>query len=102
MLDEMQYDLFIKMKGSSAQGIDGFIVNCLRKFWSSLKLVTLNAINECYRDGSLTTNLKTSNIYLLRKGQKDPNLTRTTYFTSLNPLQACLMLHYIEASGCGW
>ena len=25
------------MKGSSAPGIDGFTVNWLRKFWSSLK-----------------------------------------------------------------
>ena len=71
----MQYALFKNMKGSSAPGIDGFSVNCLRKFWSSLKLVTLNAISECYRDGTLTTNLKTGIIRLLRKGQKDPTLT---------------------------
>ena len=37
MLDEMQYALFKKMKGSSAPGIDGFTMNWLRKFWSSLK-----------------------------------------------------------------
>ena len=55
----MQYALFTKMKGSSAPGIDGFTVKELRIFWSSLKLMTLNAINECYRDGTLTTNLKT-------------------------------------------
>ena len=53
MLDKMQYALFKKMKGSSAPGIDGFTVNWLQKFWSSLKLVTLNVINKCYRDGTL-------------------------------------------------
>ena len=68
---EMQYALFKKIKGSSAPGINGFTV----KFWSSLKLVTPNAINECYRDGALTNNLKTGIIRLLRKGQKDPSLT---------------------------
>ena len=46
-LEELEYSLFKKMKGSSAPGIDGFTVNWLRKFWSSLKLITLKAINEC-------------------------------------------------------
>ena len=77
------------MKGSSAPGIDGFMVNWLRRFWSSLKLVTLNAINECYRDGTLTTNLKTGIIRLLRKGQKDPTLTRNYRPISL------LSIHYV-------
>ena len=45
-LGELEYSLFKKMKGSSAPGIDGFTVNWLRKFWSSLKLITLNSINE--------------------------------------------------------
>ena len=70
----MEYSLFKKMKGSSAPGIDGFTVNWLRKFWSSLKLITLNAINECYRDGSFTSNLRTGIIRLLRNGQNDPTL----------------------------
>ena len=38
--------------------------------WSSLKFITLNAINECYRDGLLTSNFRTGIIRLLRKGQK--------------------------------
>ena len=58
-LDKMQHALFKKMKGSRVSGIDGFTVNWLRKFWSSMKMVTLNAINECYRDGIISTNLKT-------------------------------------------
>ena len=74
-LEEMEYSLFKKMKRSIALGIHGFTVNWLRKFWSSLKLITLNAINECYRDGSLTSDLRTGIIRLLRKGQKDPTLT---------------------------
>ena len=41
------------------------------KLGDSLKLVTFNAINECYRDGTLTSPLKTGIIRLLRKGQKD-------------------------------
>ena len=57
-IGELEYSLFKKMKGSSAPGIDGFTVNWLRKFWSSLKLITFNAINECYRDRSLTSSLK--------------------------------------------
>ena len=32
-LEELEYSLFKKMKGSSAPGIDGFTVNWLRKFW---------------------------------------------------------------------
>ena len=73
--EEMEYSLFKKIKGSSAPGIDGFTVNWLRKFWSSLKFITLNAINECYRDGSLTSNFRTGIIRLLKKGQKGPTLT---------------------------
>ena len=46
-LTELNHALFKKMKGSSAPGIDGFTVNWLRIFWDSLKMVTLNAINEC-------------------------------------------------------
>ena len=70
-LEEMEYSLFKKMKGSSAPGIDVFTVNWLRKFWSSLKLITLKAI----KDGSLTSNLKRGIIRLLRMEQKDPTLT---------------------------
>ena len=82
------------MKGSSAPGIDGFTMNWLRKFWSSLKLITFNAINECYRDGSLTSSLKTGIIRLLRKGQKDPTLTGNYRPISL------LSIHYKLASCC--
>ena len=71
IFNELNHSLFKKMKGSSAPGIDGFTVNWLRKFWDSLKLVTFNAINECYRDGSLTSPLRMGIIRLLRKGQKD-------------------------------
>ena len=80
-LDEMQYALFKKMKGSSAPGIIGFTVNWLRKFWSSLKLVTLNAINE-YRDDTL------------KKGKKDPTMTGFYRPVSL------LSIHYKLASCC--
>merc|ERR1712240_474011 len=83
-----------KMKGSSAPGIDGFTVNWLRKFWSSLKLVTSNAINECYSEGSLTSSLKTGIIRLLRKGQKDPTLAGNYRPISL------LSIHYKLASCC--
>ena len=38
-------------------------------------MVTLIAINECYKDGTLNSPLKTGIIRLLRKGQKDPTLT---------------------------
>ena len=74
-LIELQYALFSKMKGSSVPGIDGFTLNWIIKFQGSSKLVTLNAINECQRDRSLTSNLKTGINHILRKGQKDPTLT---------------------------
>ena len=63
------------MKGTSVPIIDGYTVNWLRKFWGSLKLVTYNAINECYRDGALTSPLRKGIICVIRKGQKDPTLT---------------------------
>ena len=44
-LSELQYALFTKIKDSSAPGIDDFMVNWLRKFCESLKLVTLDTIN---------------------------------------------------------
>ena len=70
------------------------MVNWPRKFWSSLKLITLNAINECYRDGSLTSNLRTDIIHILRKGQKDLTLTGNCRPISL------LSIHYKLASCC--
>ena len=91
-LGEMEYSLFKKMKGSSAPEIDGFTVNWLRKLCSSLKLITLNVINECYREGSLTSNLRTGIIRLLRKGQKDPTLTGN--YRPISHLSIHYMLHY--------
>ena len=44
-LNELNFALFKKVKGTSAAGIDGFTVNWLRTFWYSLKLVTFKAIN---------------------------------------------------------
>ena len=90
-LTELNYVLFKKMKGTSKPGIDGFTVNWLRKLWDSLKLVTSNAINECYRDGSLTPPLRTGIIRLLRKGQKDPTLSG-----NYRPIS----IHYKLASCC--
>ena len=56
--------------------------------------MTFNAINECYRDGILTSPLKTGIIRLLRKGQKDPTLTGNYRPISL------LSIHYKLASCC--
>ena len=56
--------------------------------------MTFNAINECYRDGSLTSPLRTGIIHLLRKGQKDPTLTGHYRPISL------LSIHYKLASCC--
>ena len=93
-MEELEYSLFKKMKGSSAPGIDGFTVNWLRKFWSSLILITFNAINESYRKGSLTSNLRTGIIRLLRKGQKHPTITGNYRPISL------LSIHHKLASCC--
>ena len=73
-LNELSYVLFKKIEGKSAPGINGFTINWLRKFWDSLKLVSYNSINECYRVGSLTSPLRTCIIRLLRKGPKAPTL----------------------------
>ena len=81
-LTKLNHALFKKMKGSSAPGIDGFTVNWLRKFWDS------------YKDGALTSPLKTGIIRLLRKGQKDPTLTGNYRPISL------LSIHYKLASCC--
>ena len=40
-----------EMTGSSASGNYGFTVNWLRKYWDSLKLVTLIATNEWFKKG---------------------------------------------------
>ena len=97
-LTELNHALFKKMKGNSAPGIDGFTINWLRKFLDSLKLVTFNAINECYRDGSLTSPLKTGITRLLRKGQKDPTLTGNYRPISLLSI---LVLYHTEAQASG-
>ena len=52
---ELEFTFVLKMKGSSALGIDGFQVNWLRQFWNSFKQVTFYAINEYYRTGSLNS-----------------------------------------------
>ena len=98
ILGGLQHALFKKMKGSNAPGIDGFTVNWLRKLWDSLKLVTYNAINECYRDGSLISPLRTGIIRLLRKGRRTRQTLETTDQSgSSQSTTDCLMLHCPEA-----
>ena len=87
----LQYALFSEMKGSSLPGIDGFTMKWLRKFWSNLKMVTLNAINESYRNGSLSTNLKTGNQRSFEERAKDPTLTRNYRPISLLLLHVALL-----------
>ena len=66
--EELKHCLFNKMKGGSAPGIDGFTVSWLRQFWFELGPLTTMAINECYREGELSSTLKTAIVKLLRKG----------------------------------
>ena len=56
--------------------------------------MTLYAINECYGTGSLTSQLRTGIIRLLKKGQKDPTLAGNYRPISL------LSIHYKLASCC--
>ena len=56
--------------------------------------MTFNAINGCYRDGTLTSPLKTGINHLLRKGQKDSTLTG-----NYRPIYL-LSIHYKLASCC--
>ena len=90
--EELKYCLFNKMKGGSAPGIDGFTVSWLRQFWFELGPLTTMAINECYREGELSSTLKTAIVKLLRKGTKDPTLT-----TNYRPI-SLLSIHYKLAS----
>ena len=55
-----------------------------------------NAINESYRDGTLTTNLKTGIIRLLRKGQKDPTLTENHRPISLLSIPSCHFPNFLS------
>ena len=56
--------------------------------------MTFNAINKCYRNGSLTYTLRTGIIRLLRKGQKDLTLTGNYWLILL------LSIHYKLSSCC--
>ena len=93
------------MKGSSAPCINGFTVNWLRMFWDSLKLVTYNAINECYEEESLTSPLKTGFVCLLgtQEGAEGPDTYQKlqTNFAPVILLQACLVLYHPEAPPFG-
>ena len=44
---EMTKALNEDMKGTSAAGVDGFTVNQIQKFWDSLGVLVLNAVNKC-------------------------------------------------------
>ena len=87
------------MKGNSTPGIDGFTVNWLRKFWDSLKLMTFNAINECYRDLSPLLSEQAAEE---RAERVNTDWKLQANLTPINPLQACLVVYHSEASASSW
>ena len=65
-----------KMKHNKTLGIDGFTSEFFKVFWARLKYFVLNAINECYNKGVLSTTLRQSLIICLPKGNKDRRLLK--------------------------
>ena len=60
------------MNGTSAPGVDGFTV--IRKFWTPLGTLVINAVSNSKSQGKLTITLSTAIFKLLRKCEKDPTM----------------------------
>ena len=58
------------MKNEKSPGIDGFPAEFYKVFWGKLKDIILNAINESYDNGVLSTSLRHGLITCLPKGTK--------------------------------
>ena len=68
---EEMSDALSKMKNNKSPGIDGIPADFLKVFWRRLKFFVTDAINSCYKKGTLSTTLKQSIITCLPKGNKD-------------------------------
>ena len=75
---ELEESLLNDMKPNSAPGIDGFTVKFLKTFWQSLAPLITKAINHMKVKGKLSITLRTTIMWLLQKGNKDP--TNPNYF----------------------
>ena len=69
---ELKHQSFEHMKTNSAPGIDGFTVDWVRTFWSSLEDICYKIVNECNEIGCLNCTLRVAIMKLLRKGEKSP------------------------------
>ena len=58
------------MKNDKSPGIDGFPSEFYKVFWGKLNVTILNALNESFKKGILSTSLRHGIITCLRKGNK--------------------------------
>ena len=59
-----------KMKNNKTPGIDGFPSEFFKFFWGKLKNLVLNALNLCYKKGSLSISMRQAIINCIPKGDK--------------------------------
>ena len=100
-LHEMTKALNEDMNGTSAPGVDGFTVNFIRKFWTTLGALVVNAVNTSKSKGKLTITLRTAIFKLLRKGEKDPTLATNfrpiSLLSGFYKLASCVITNRLKA-----
>ena len=74
------------MKHNKSPGMDGFTTEFLKVFWCRLKHFITNAINICFKKGTLSTSLKQCIITCIPKGKKDRSLIGNWRPISLLPV----------------
>ena len=88
------------MNGTSAWGVDGFTLNFIRKFWTPLGALVVNAVNNSKSKGKLTTTLRTAIFKLLRKGDKDPskeaNFSPISFISAFYKIASCVIKNVIK------
>ena len=76
-LTKSEIDLALtQQKNNKSPGIDGYSAEFFKKFWAQLGHFFTNCVNECYREGKLTTSQSTGLITCLPKTGKARNLLK--------------------------
>lgn len=92
-LEELE-EALKRMKSNKSPGSDGLSVEFYRKFWTPLKDVFLECINEIFKSGQLTEEQKRGVITLIPKKNKDKR-----FITSWRPI-TLLNLDYKIITKC--